>query len=79
MPERKWKLGEDLSTSDNLLDPVTFDDLILAVHCNCRLITPDEVVKTMSEMLEQRLQDTRFLIKNNMEAIMDEARKGRDV
>lgn len=79
MPERKWKLGEDLSTSDNLLDPVTFDDLILAVHCNCLLITPDEVVKTMREMLEQRLQDTRFLIKNNMEAIMDEARKGRDV
>lgn len=79
MPERKWKLGEDLSTSDNLLDPVTFDDLILAVHCNCRLITPDEVVKTMREMLEQRLQDTRFLIKNNMEAIMDEARKGREV
>ena len=78
MPDRQWKLGEDLSTSDNLLDPVTFDDLILAVHCNCRVITPDEVVKTMREMLEQRLQDTRFLIKNNMEAIMDEARKGRE-
>lgn len=78
MPERKWKLGEDLSTSDNLLDPVTFDDLILAVHCNYRVITPDEVVKTMREMLEQRLQDTLFLIKNNMEAIMDEARKGRE-
>lgn len=79
MPERQWKLGEDLSTSDNLLDPVTFDDLILAVHCNCRVITPDEVVRTMREMLEQRLQDTRFLIKNNMEAIMEEARKGREV
>lgn len=78
MPERQWKLGEDLSTSDNLLDPVTFDDLILAVHCNCRVITPDEVVRTMREMLEQRLQDTRFLIKNNMEAIMEEARKGRE-
>lgn len=78
MPERQWKLGEDLSTSDNLLDPVTFDDLILAVHCNCRVITPDEVVRTMREMLEQRLQDTRFLIKNNMEAITEEARKGRE-
>ena len=30
--EREWKLGEDLSTCDNLLDGVTFDDLILAVH-----------------------------------------------
>ena len=34
MPEREWKLGEDLVTSDSLLDGLTFDDLILAVHCN---------------------------------------------
>lgn len=38
--EIKWELGEDLSTCNNLLDGVTFYDLILAVHCNCPTITP---------------------------------------
>ena len=32
MSEREWKLGKDLVTSDNLLDGLTFDDLILAVR-----------------------------------------------
>ena len=36
--ERRWTLGDDLITSDNLLDGVTFDDLILAVHCSSREI-----------------------------------------
>lgn len=34
MEERKWKLGDDLSIDDNLLDGVTFDELIMTVHCN---------------------------------------------
>lgn len=78
MPEREWKLGEDLVTSDSLLDPVTFDDLILTVHCNCRTITPEAVKKEWDEILESRLADARFLLDNNMTAIMEEARKGRE-
>lgn len=34
--ETKWKLGDDLISSDSLLDGITFDDVILAVHHNCR-------------------------------------------
>ena len=30
----RWKLGKDMLTSDAILDPVTFDDLILALKCN---------------------------------------------
>ena len=36
MPENKYELGVDLVPSDSLLDGLTFADLILAVHCNCR-------------------------------------------
>lgn len=39
MEERKWILGDDLAACDNLLDGITFDDVILAVHCNCRVIS----------------------------------------
>ena len=76
--EREWRLGEDLSTCDNLLDGVTFDDLILAVHCNCRTITPEAVLSELKAILEQRRQDMLHLQVNNRERIMEEARKGRE-
>lgn len=78
MPEKEWKLGEDLVTSDSLLDGLTFDDLILAVHCNCRSITPEAVQAELKGMLESRKQDMMFLLENNMEAIMAAAMKGRE-
>ena len=73
MPDRKWKLGEDLSTCDNLLDGMTFDDLILAVHCNCRDITPNAVRKELMEILSSRKQDMIYLLEMNMDEIMAEA------
>lgn len=78
MPERQWKLGDDLSACDSLLDGLTFDDLILAVHCNCRSITPAAVRSELKEMLASRKQDLEFLLERNMEEIMAEARKGRE-
>lgn len=79
MPDREWKLGEDLITSDNLLDGITFDDLILAVHHNSQKIDERSVYAALNEILAIRRQDMRFLLKNNMEAIMEEARKGREI
>lgn len=76
--EREWKLGVDLSTQDGLLDGLTFDDLILAVHCNCRTVTPAGVRKQLREILEGRLQDMNFLMENNMDAIMAAAMEGRE-
>lgn len=77
MEERKWKLGDDLSTCDSLLDGLTFGELILTVHCNCRKITPEAVRKELNEIMEGRLADMRFLLDNNMDAIMEAAGKGR--
>ena len=78
MSDRAWKLGEDLVTSDNLLDGLTFDDLILAVHHNCRIITPEAVRAELDEILAGRKQDMMFLLERNMDAIMIEAGKGRE-
>lgn len=75
--ERKWKLGDDLDRYDDLLYGITFDDLILAVHCNCRKITPEAVLREAIEILDIRMQDYRFLLENNLDAIIEEAKKGR--
>lgn len=78
MTDRDWKLGEDLITSDNLLDSITFDDLILAIHCNCREITPTAVIREFKEIMASRMQDTEFLLEQNMDEIIREAKKGRE-
>lgn len=75
--ERNWRLDDDLITSDSLLDGLTFDDLILAVHCNCRNINEAAVLKELKGMLEDRHQDMMFLLKNNMDIIIQKAMEGR--
>lgn len=77
MNDRKWKLGDDLIASDSLLDGVTFDDLILAVRCNCQVIDRAAVYSTLNEILAIRRQEMRYLLENNMEAIIEMAKIGR--
>lgn len=76
-PLREWTLGDDLCVSDSLLDGITFDDLITAVQCSCRNITPTGVMRELDEMLDTRKQDMMFLLEKNINIIMDEARKRR--
>ena len=78
MEDRNWRLGEDLHTSDNLLDAVTFDELILTVHCNCPVLNPEAVKKSLNEILSIRLQDMAYLLERNIDVIIAEARKGRE-
>lgn len=76
--EPKWRLGEDMVTSDNILDGVTFDDLILAVHCNCKLVSMAAVYSTLAEILSQRKQDMMYLVEKNMDVIIQKALEGRE-
>lgn len=75
--DREWKLGKDLCLSDNLLDPVTFDDIVVAVTCNCPEIDKVSVVKQIREIMELRMKDMRFLVDNNVDEIVEEAKRQR--
>lgn len=66
----RWKLGKDMISSDPILDSVTFDDLILALKCNCEHITPDAVIVQATEIINQRLEDWKYLIENNINEII---------
>lgn len=75
--EREWKLGKDLYPEDNLIDSVTFDDLILAVH-QSRTVNEETVCSVLNEILDQRRQDMLYLLENNMDAIIEKAMEGRE-
>ena len=66
----EWKLGKDLILSDTILDPITFDDLILALKCNYKCITQGAVIAQATAIINQRLEDWKYLIENNMDEII---------
>ena len=74
--ERNWRLGDDLIPSDNILDGLTFDDLILATR-HTSYVSPEAVRRNLKDMLEGRLEDMWFLVENNMDIIIQAALKGR--
>lgn len=78
MEERSWKLGEDLSTEDNLFDPITFDELILTVYCNCSKITPKAVCEELQNIILGRLDDCTELLERNAAEIIRLAKEGRE-
>ena len=77
MNERNWILGDDLRSEDNLLDGITFGEIILTVHCNCRNITRETVIREVNELVSMRMDDMRELLMRNIDIIMAEAKKGR--
>lgn len=77
VPLPQWKLGEDLCVEDNLMDGITFKDLIVAMHCNHQDISWVTIMNTINEILYSRKEDMIFLLEKNLDAIMAEARKGR--
>jgi hypothetical protein len=78
MPEKQWKLNEDMHPQDCILDPVTFQQVIDAVHCNERVINENAVWGVVREIMDSRLEDLQYLIQNNIDEIIAEATKGRN-
>ena len=78
MSERQWKLNEDMHKSDCIFDPITFEDIILAAHCNERVLDENAIKRVAREILENRMIDFEYLIENNIYEIIAEAAKGRN-
>lgn len=78
MPTKEWRIGEDLTEDDNILDPISFNDVILAVHCNCKVITEEAIKKELEEILEIRMEDMKYLLEKNLDIIAEKAMEGRE-
>ena len=78
MNERKWKLGEDMHPNDYIFDPITLNDIILAAHCNERVLDETAIKRVAKEILENRMIDFEYILENNIDEIIAEAAKGRN-
>lgn len=78
MDERPWKLGDDLYPEDDLLDGVTFKELIETLQANCEYIDAKAIHRELERILEIRKQDMIYLLANNIDEIINAAKGGRN-
>lgn len=75
--DRSYKLGDDLHETDNILDAITFDEILMTINCNVQNINRKTVLKEIDEILEIRLQDYRDLLAINIDEIVKRAKQRR--
>lgn len=72
--EREWKLGEDVFEEDNILDGITFKELIDTLHANYGSnVTLDKVKKTLRDIELMHLEDMWNLYDINKDEIKKRA------
>ncbi len=78
MSEKQWKLNEDLHPSDNIFDPITFEQIISDLSCGSRTLDYKAVNRVAMDIFKSRWQDFMYLLENNTDEIIAEAKKGRN-
>ena len=61
----------------NLIDGLTFDALLLEIHCNIKEINEDTVKQQFMEDLNNRVQEAWDVFKVNLNNIVKQAKKER--
>lgn len=58
---------------DSLLDGITFEDLIITLQSNERVIDEEAVKRVFEDLVRANLKDACFLLKEKMQFILDSA------
>ena len=61
----------------NILDPYSFETLLLEINCNVRDINTDTVRKQFKESLESKLNCMKEVFEANLKNIVKQAKKER--
>jgi len=59
----------------HLIDPLTFETLLLEINCNIRDINPTTVTAQFEEDLQSRIKEARSVFKSNLKNIVKKAKK----
>lgn len=76
--DRNWKLGDDLYPQDNILDGLTFDDIILAFQNENDIINAKDeesrdaaAYSTFRRLVRERKEDADYIFEHNFAEIMN--------
>lgn len=76
-----WKnvdLNRPAESSQNILDPYSFDTLLLEVECNCPVISRETVRKQALYELNTKYQTALTILEDNLDNITAKAFEARN-
>ena len=65
-------LKDKINRYDDILQGITFDDLITACQCNLREVTAETIKQQFEEMLQANIEDARYIINEQINYITGE-------
>lgn len=76
-----WKnvnLSDGYEREQNILDPYSFDVLLLEISCNLREITEETVKAEFEKQLQSKIESAREVFNDNLTNIVKKAREERE-
>ena len=64
-------MSNRISLQDNILEGITFDELITTIQCNEAEVTTETIKKVFDEILNNRLEDARYTLAENIKFIKE--------
>lgn len=61
-----------------IIDPYTFDGLLLEINCNLPTISKESVMKQFEDALQSRITSAREIMQDNLENIVKHANEQRN-
>jgi len=55
---------------DNILDDITFDELITTIQCNELKVTEAVIKRVFNELLESKIHDAKYMLNSNIDFIL---------
>ena len=72
-------LTSNYESSQNILDSISFDILLLEISCNLRDINKDTIRQQFEISLENKIHSAREIFENNLDNILNEAIRYRNI
>ena len=76
-----WKnvnLTDGYERDQNIIDPLSFDTLLLEISCNCREINEATVKAQFEADLQSKIESAREVFNNNLQNIVKKAIEERN-
>lgn len=77
-----WKnvnLSDNYEVNQNILDPFSFDTLLLEISCNLKEVTPETVKAQFTESMRSRLQSATEVFAANLDNIVAKALEEKNI
>lgn len=71
-------LKDNYERNQNIIDPLSFDTLLLEISCNVREINKENVLKQFETDLKSRIESAREIMLSNLDNIIKDAQEYRN-